>query len=124
MEDNTDVAILGGQLRNLIILYKHHQENFIHHFYALLLLLGGQKYGLLDQSPRKISRVDWVKGGLFMIRKTIFESLHGFDEKIFMYTEDMELCYRAKLAGYHIYFIPLSPFFTQIREVLTELLRL
>ena len=41
-----------------------------------------------------------------MIRKNIFKELHGFDEKIFMYTEDMELCYRAKLAGYDTMFYP------------------
>ncbi len=41
-----------------------------------------------------------------MIRKEVFDKLGGFDEKIFMYTEDMELCYRAHLAGYQIYFYP------------------
>ena len=41
-----------------------------------------------------------------MIRKDVFEQLKGFDEKIFMYTEDMELCYRARLAGKNIYFYP------------------
>ena len=41
-----------------------------------------------------------------MIRSEVFTRLGGFDEKIFMYTEDMELCYRAKLAGYAVYFYP------------------
>jgi GT2 family glycosyltransferase len=41
-----------------------------------------------------------------MIRRDVFEEIHGFDEKIFMYTEDMELCYRAHLAGKDIYFFP------------------
>lgn len=41
-----------------------------------------------------------------MIRRDVFEELGGFDEKIFMYTEDMELCYRAKERGYETYFYP------------------
>src|SRR5258708_25728040 len=41
-----------------------------------------------------------------MIRKDVFDKLGGFDEKIFMYVEDMELCYRANLVGYHTYFYP------------------
>ena len=41
-----------------------------------------------------------------MFRKDVFERLNGFDENIFMYTEDMEICYRAKKLGYGISFYP------------------
>jgi len=73
---------------------------------AILLLLGMQRFGLIDKNPTVIKQVDWIKGGLFAMKKEIFEKLNGFDENIFMYTEDMELCYRAKLKGYKIFFYP------------------
>jgi GT2 family glycosyltransferase len=67
--------------------------------------LGQQSLGL-TKSNSEIQPVDWVKGGLLMIRKEVFDKLHGFDEKIFMYIEDMELCYRAKQHGFTTYFYP------------------
>lgn len=106
MNKNEKVAILGGQLRNSDGTLQASVGKFYTLFYAFLLLLGMQKFGLLDRSPDEITEVDWVKGGLMMIRGDVFQKLSGFDEKIFMYTEDMELCYRAKQAGYKIMFYP------------------
>ncbi len=105
-KEHPDVAILGGQLRNFDSSLQASVGKFYTLWYAFLLMIGGQRYGLLDRSPKTIQKVDWVKGGLMMIRRDVFEQLHGFDEMIFMYTEDMELCYRAHLAGKKIYFYP------------------
>jgi GT2 family glycosyltransferase len=103
---NPNIAILGGQLRNFDGSLQASTGKFYTLWYAFLLLVGGQRYGLLDRSPSKIEKVDWVKGGLLMIRRDVFEEIKGFDEKIFMYTEDMELCYRAHLVGKEVYFYP------------------
>jgi len=105
-DEHADVAILGGQLRNFNGSLQASAGKFYTPLYVFLLMIGGQRFGLLDKSPREIQKVDWVKGGLLMIRKNVFEELGGFDEKIFMYTEDMELCYRAHLKGLGIYFYP------------------
>lgn len=105
-DNHPEIAILGGQLRNFDGSLQASVGKFYTPKYAFLLLVGGQRIGVLDKSPKTIEKVDWVKGGLLLIRKDVFEELHGFDEKIFMYTEDMELCYRAHLAGKEIYFYP------------------
>ena len=42
---------------------------------------------------------DWVTGAFMMIPTKIFWEAAGFDERIFMYTEEMELCYRIKKLG-------------------------
>lgn len=106
LEENSDVAILGGQLKNVNGSLQPSTGDFYNLGKAVMLLLGLQKYGLLDKSPDKISNVDWVKGAILMIKKEIFTKLGGFDENIFMYIEDMELCYRAKKLGYKIVFYP------------------
>ncbi len=106
LEDHEHVAILGGQLRNVDNTPQPSIGKFYTLYNAFLLLLGMQKFGLLDKSPVEIAEVDWVKGGLLMIRAEIFRKLSGFDENIFMYTEDMELCYRATKAGYKVMFYP------------------
>lgn len=106
MSKNNKVSILGGQLKNIDGSLQPSVGKFYTFFRALMLFLGLQRLGLIDISPKDISKVDWVKGALFMIKKDIFIKLSGFDENIFMYTEDMELCYRAKLLGYSTYFYP------------------
>lgn len=106
LHEHHEIAILGGQLRNTDGSLQPSSGNFYTLWYALLLLFGGQKFGLLDRSPKTIQQVDWVKGALLLIRRATFQELGGFDEKIFMYTEDMELCYRAHMAGKKIYFYP------------------
>lgn len=103
---NPQISILGGQLRNFDGSPQASSGKFYTLFNAGLLLLGGQRFGLVDASPTSIVPVDWVKGALMMIRKKAFEKLGGFDEQIFMYTEDMELCYRAQKMGMKIYFYP------------------
>lgn len=43
---------------------------------------------------KEIKEVGWVSGASFMIKKESFFFLGGFDEKYFMYFEDMDLCLR------------------------------
>lgn len=103
---HSDAAIVGGQMKNENGTLQASTGNFYTPWNAFLLLIGGQRFGLVDKSPKKIKKVEWVKGGMLMIRKEVFKRLGGFDEKIFMYMEDMELCYRAASAGYAVYFYP------------------
>ena len=43
--------------------------------------------------------VDWV-GGMFMFfRRSVFSPLNGFNERYFLYYEDVDLCARLNLAG-------------------------
>ena len=37
---------------------------------------------------------DWISGSFFVIQKEIFCKIGGFDEKIFMYSEDLDLSFR------------------------------
>jgi GT2 family glycosyltransferase len=51
------------------------------------------------EPPEADGEVDSIAGACLMIKKGVFEKLAGFDERFFMYVEDMDLCYRLKGAG-------------------------
>lgn len=46
--------------------------------------------------------VDWVTAACIMVRKEAIDNAGILDEKIFMYGEEMEWCYRIKKAGYAV----------------------
>ncbi|MEZ0089018.1 glycosyltransferase family 2 protein [Streptacidiphilus sp. EB129] len=49
--------------------------------------------------------VDQVIGAFFLIRRPLFDRLGGFDERYFVYYEEVDLAYRARRAGYGCYFL-------------------
>lgn len=73
------------------------------------LFLKGDVIGLTRSSPRKTKRVDWVSGACIMAAKKLFMDDLLFDEKIFMYMEEVDLLMRAKKKGYGTYFYAGSP---------------
>jgi N-acetylglucosaminyl-diphospho-decaprenol L-rhamnosyltransferase len=54
------------------------------------------------RSPGKNGRVDWVSGAFFLVRRSVYELVGGFDERYFMFGEDMDLCWRVGRAGYRV----------------------
>ena len=49
---------------------------------------------------------DWVTGAFMVVRKTVWDKVGGMDENLFMYGEDLYLCYRIKLLGLKIGYNP------------------
>ncbi|HUW22009.1 MAG TPA: glycosyltransferase family 2 protein [Candidatus Bathyarchaeia archaeon] len=54
----------------------------------------------------KIKKVDWVMGAAMMLKKKVLDEVGVFDEHIFMYMDELELCYRIKRTGYEVVFYP------------------
>ncbi len=69
-----------------------------------VLFLKADRLGWTRWSPQKTREVDWVSGACLLgLRKLFMEGLL-FDEKIFMYMEEVDLLYRARKLGYKTYF--------------------
>lgn len=50
--------------------------------------------------------VDWAVGAALLIPRPALEAVGGFDERFFMYVEDLEWCWRARRRGFEIWFEP------------------
>ena len=57
-------------------------------------------------TDNKICSPDWVGGMFMLIPAAIFWKAGGFDERYFLYYEDVDLCARMRLAGYDIRLCP------------------
>jgi GT2 family glycosyltransferase len=54
------------------------------------------------------ARVGSVSGASFAIRRSLWEDLGGFDEFLYMYSEEIDLSWRACLAGFYCLYTPAS----------------
>jgi GT2 family glycosyltransferase len=104
-KNESNVGFLGGKLLNKDFT----DQPSAAYFFTLptvfaALFLKGDYWGLTRFSPSKIKKVDWVSGAYFITKKEIFDKVGGFDEKIFMYMEEVDLMYRGKKMNYLTYF--------------------
>jgi len=51
-----------------------------------------------------------VNGAVLLIRGSTWHELGGFDEQAYMYAEDLDVCWRARKAGWKVWFTPDAEF--------------
>ena len=65
---------------------------------------GSYYLGWLDED--RSAKVPVLSGSFMFWRTNVLKELGGFDERFFMYGEDIDLCYRIEETGYHIDYVP------------------
>ena len=63
------------------------------------------KYALGYLSQNDVHEVDVISGAFMMIPKTILDKTGAFDERFFMYAEDIDLSYSVQKAGFFNYYL-------------------
>ena len=106
MEKNQSAGILGGRLKNTDGSRQSSAGSSYNLWNVVFLLLGFERFGFLRESPGEIKKVAWVSGACMMIKKDVFDDLGGFEKELFMYMEDVDICFRAKQKGFETYFFP------------------
>jgi N-acetylglucosaminyl-diphospho-decaprenol L-rhamnosyltransferase len=65
-----------------------------------------RRYRMLDWDHAGAADVDWVAGNHFLVRRSAWDEVGGFDEGFFMYMEDVDLCWRLRRAGWRTGYEP------------------
>jgi GT2 family glycosyltransferase len=63
-------------------------------------------YLMTDADENQTIEVDSVLGACLMVRREVVDAIHGFDPEYYLYGEDMDFCWRAKLAGWKVMYVP------------------
>jgi hypothetical protein len=58
--------------------------------------------------------IPWATGCAMLIPSKIIDELQGFDERFFLYSEDVDLSLRARAAGYRIGLVPSARIFHKV----------
>jgi GT2 family glycosyltransferase len=72
-----------------------------------LNILGSHRHvDEVDNGNLVTETTDFISGALMIIRADILQKTGGFDEKYFMYLEDVDLCQQIRMAGFNLIFDP------------------
>lgn len=114
LRNNPTVGVVGAKLLNedgSVQAYRPYFPSILAYLLESLYLdkvfLKGTTHLLMAHvALRKAITVDFVKGAFMMTRNKILQETGGFDLRFFMYTEEMDLCYRIKERGLEVVVLP------------------
>jgi N-acetylglucosaminyl-diphospho-decaprenol L-rhamnosyltransferase len=67
-----------------------------------------RRYYVADQSDDEPQEVDWLVGACLCVRASAAAEVGLFDERFFMYSEEMDWCRRFRAAGWGVAYVPQS----------------
>jgi GT2 family glycosyltransferase len=78
------------------------------HFFLMLPVVGKlwKKWRNISTNPNKPKIIDCVWGAAIMFRKEVFMKIGFFDERFFLYSEEVDLCRRMKMKGMRLAYHP------------------
>ena len=117
MESNTEVGICSPKVLNRDhTLQKSCRRGepkpwaMISYFLGLSALFPRSKffsgYHLNYMDENAIHEVAGVSGSCMLIRREVIDQIGYLDERFFAYQEDADFCFRARQAGWRIYYLP------------------
>lgn len=63
-------------------------------------------YNIMHKNPDEESEIDSCSGAYLLMPRAAYEKTGGFDERFFMYAEDLDLCRSIREVGYKVWWYP------------------
>lgn len=80
------------------------EATFLYKLFPKTKLFGGYHLTYLDYKTDV--QVDWLIGAYFLMRREVIDAIGILDDKIYMYADDIDYCYRTKQAGFEVWYTP------------------
>ena len=65
-----------------------------------------RRYYVADRSDDEPQEVDWLVGACLCVRASAAAEVGLFDERFFMYSEELDWCRRFRAAGWRVAYVP------------------
>jgi len=99
---NTDGTIQSTRRRFPSVKLAYYESTWLQPYAPKDLL---DHYYMNDTPAAGTVDVDWVQGSALMMRHEVYDDIGGMDEGFVMYSEELDLCHRAKNAGWRVVFL-------------------
>lgn len=116
MDANPRAGLAGGRLVGRDGAWQPSARMYPSPFNNLLTMSGlpakfpnSRLLGRMDRTwadPLQPAQVDWVPGAYSIIRRSVLDSIGSFDERFFLYFEEVDLCRRVKAANSEVWYWP------------------
>jgi len=121
MDENPRCGILGpklldkdGKIQFSCRAFPSYSTAFFNRYSLLTKIFPGSRYAqryLKASWPHdSIQETDWVSGAAMLIRRDCLGQIGNFDERFFMYCEDIDMCQRARENGWQVFYYPYVEF--------------
>jgi GT2 family glycosyltransferase len=65
-------------------------------------------WAAVPPTPKRTCVADWVSGASMILRREMLEEIGLLDEGLYTYFDDIDLCLRARRAGWQVWYVPTS----------------
>lgn len=106
-KDKTHMSCINLFRNEEYTIYDYSIRDFpkLHQF--IRSFLGFNNTAIINKSTiTESTTVDWAAGSFLAFLVKRYKNLEGFDERYFMYCEDIDICYRSNKQGYPVVFYP------------------
>ena len=104
-DSDPSIAICGSRIMFI------DSKDKINHAGGKITMIGSgydQGFGMTGQSNNSLRYTGYACGASMLVRKSVFQRLRGFDTAYFALCEDVDLAWRAWIAGHKVIHVPTS----------------